>query len=70
MEEFIRLEVNSHGFEKDFGLGSGERVRVIVLEDEGGMMMKKRKRIEEKKIDAIVMDFVFGCENFERIHGM
>lgn len=69
MEEFIRLKVNSHGFEKDFGLGSGERVRVIVVEDEGEMIREKRKRIKEKKIDTIVMGFVFGCENFERIHG-
>lgn len=44
-----------HGFDEECGLESGERVRVIVVEDDGEIIIREeRQRIKERKIIAMV----------------
>lgn len=57
MVVFTMLELNFHGLlekDEDFGLGIGERLREIVLEDEGETMREERQRSKHKKTGAIV----------------
>ena len=54
MEDFKTLEANSHEFDEDLDLGSGERVSVIMVEDEGEIIRKEMESIKQKRIVVMV----------------
>lgn len=66
MEDFKTLEANPHEFDEDFDLGSGERVSVIMVEDEGEIIRKEMQSIKQKRIVVMFVncDFVReGCKD-------
>lgn len=49
------LELNSHEFDEGLDEDLGERVREIVVEDEGEMIREERQRSKERKIEPILL---------------